>query len=224
MKWKSFFGIHSLPTPGYIKAYEQTLLKKIPKGKPIRELDFLVIDTETTGLEIKKDYVLSYGSVIVNNNSIRVSQSKEFYLQPKKRSKEAVKVHGLVQERPYVSREKLIKNFLADAANKIIVGHHLGFDLAMLQKVGHTLGLNKIRQPGLDTYDLAVRMEVGKIYNPYTIASQDYSLDKLCERYGISLDDRHTAAGDALLTAQLLIKLLKLADKKGIKTYGELMS
>lgn len=67
-------------------------------------------------------------------------------------------------------------------------------------------------------------MEVGKFYNPHAIASQDYSLDKLCERYGISLDDRHTAAGDALLTAQLLIKLLKVADKKGIKTFGDLMA
>lgn len=224
MEWKSIFGLRPLPKPAYIKAYEQTLLKKIPKGKPIRELEFLVFDTETTGLEVKKDYVLSYGAVIVSNNSIRISESKEFYLRPKKRSKEAVKVHGLVQERPYISREKLIRSFLADAANRIIVGHHLGFDLAMLEKVGYQLGLKKIRQPGLDTYDLAVRMEVGKFYNPHTIASQDYSLDKLCERYGISLDDRHTAAGDALLTAQLLIKLLKVADKKGIKTFGELMA
>ncbi|EPR65866.1 3'-5' exonuclease [Cyclobacterium qasimii] len=224
MDWKSIFGLRPLPKPGYIKAYEQTLLKKTSKAKPIRELDFLVLDTETTGLDVRKDYVLSYGAVQVSNNRMRISESKEFYMRPKKRSKEAVKVHGLIQVRPYISREQLIRSFLEDASNKILVGHHLGFDLAMLEKLGKTLGLKKIKQPSLDTFELAVRLEVGKYHNPNSIAAQDYSLDKLCERYQISLDDRHTAAGDALLTAQLLLKLLKLAERKGIKTFGDLMA
>ncbi|WP_339924823.1 3'-5' exonuclease [uncultured Cyclobacterium sp.] len=224
MDWKSIFGLPSLPKPSYIKAYEQTLLKKTSKAKPIRELDFLVLDTETTGLDVRKDYVLSYGSVLVSNNRMKISESKEYYMRPKKRSKEAVKVHGLIQVRPYVSREQLIRSFLEDASNKILVGHHLGFDLAMLEKLGKTLGLRKIKQPSLDTYELAVRLENGKYHDPHTIAAQDYSLDKLCERYKIALDDRHTAAGDALLTSQLLLKLLKVAERKGIKTFGDLMA
>lgn len=222
--WKSIFGLQSLPKPGYIKAYEQTLTKKISKAKPISELDFLVLDTETTGLDVRKDYVLSYGSVHVTNNRIKIPSSKEFYMRPKKRNREAVKVHGLIQVRPYISREQLIRSFLEDAANKILVGHHLGFDLAMLEKVGRKLGLKKIKQPCLDTYELAVRLENGKYHDPHAIVSQDYSLDKLCERYKIPLDDRHTASGDAMLTSQLLLKLLKIAEKKGIKTYGDLLS
>jgi DNA polymerase-3 subunit epsilon len=117
----------------------------------------------------------------------------------------------------------LIRSFLEDAAQKILVGHHLGFDLAMLERAGRSLGLRKIKNPGLDTYDLAVRLDRGRYYDPRTIPSREYSLDRLCERYGISLDDRHTAAGDAFLTAQLLIKLLKVAAAKGIRSYGELM-
>lgn len=224
MDWKSIFGLRPLPKPSYIKAYEQTLIKKTSKEKPIRELDFLVLDTETTGLDVRKDYVLSYGALHVSNYRIRISGSKEFYMRPKKRSKEAVKVHGLIQLRPYISREQLIRSFLEDASNKILVGHHLGFDLAMLEKLGRNLGMRKIKQPGLDTYELAVRLENGKYHDPHTIANQDYSLDKLCERYQIPLDDRHTAAGDALLTSQLLLKLLKIAERKGIKTFGDLMT
>lgn len=142
MEWKSIFGIRPLPKPAYIKAYEQSLLKKFPKASPLESWNFLFwYRNYRTGGE--KDYVLSYGAVTVTNNSIRISESKEFYLRPKKRSKEAVKVHGLVQERPYISREKLIKSFLLDATNRIVVGHHLGFDLAMLEKVGRKLGLKK---------------------------------------------------------------------------------
>jgi DNA polymerase-3 subunit epsilon len=224
MEWKSLLGLPRLPKPDFLKAYEHSLRKRISKQKPISELEFLVFDTETTGLDTRKDHVLSYGAVQVSNNRIKIPTSREFYLRPKKRNREAVKVHGLIQVRPYVSREQLIRSFLEDAASRILVGHHIGFDLAMMEKVGSNLGLKSIRQAGLDTYELAVRLELGKYHDPNRIVPQDYSLDKLCERYNIPLDDRHTAAGDALLTAQLLLKLLKIADKKGIKTFGALMN
>ena len=223
MNWKALFGSSPLPRPAYIKSYEKSLARKIAKSKPLSELEFLVVDTETTGLDTKKDQVLSYGAVQVINNRIRVSTSREFYLKPKIRNREAIKVHGLVQERPFVSRELLIRSFLEDAAQKILVGHHLGFDLVMLERAGRSLGLRKIKNPWLDTYDLAVRLDRGRYYDPRSIPSGEYSLDRLCETYRISLDDRHTAAGDAFLTAQLLIKLLKVAAAKGIRSYGELM-
>jgi DNA polymerase-3 subunit epsilon len=223
MNWKALFGSSPLPKPEYIRTYEKSLERKIAKSKPLSEVAFLVLDTETTGLDTKKDQIISYGAVQVVHNRIRIATSREFYLKPKFRNREAIKVHGLVQERPFVSREVLVRSFLEDAANKVLVGHHLGFDLAMLEKAGRSLGLGKIKNPGLDTYDLAVRLDLGRYYDPRAISGRDYSLDRLCERYGIGLDDRHTAAGDAFLTAQLLIKLLKLAAVKGIRSYGELM-
>ncbi|WP_162416648.1 3'-5' exonuclease [Cyclobacterium roseum] len=223
MDWRALFGFASLPKPDFISAYEKSLERKIPKSKPLSELAFLVLDTETTGLDVKKDHVLSYGSLQVIDSRIRISSSKEFYLKPKKRNREAIKVHGLVQERPYVSRERVIRTFLEDARHQVLVGHHIGFDLAMLERVGKSLGLRKIKNPALDTYDLAVRLDRGRYYDPHTVPSKEYSLDHLCERYAIALDDRHTAAGDAFLTAQLLVKLLKVAEAKGIKTYGDLL-
>lgn len=223
MDWKALFGFATLPKPDFIRAYEKSLQRSFPKAKPLSEVEFLVLDTETTGLNVKKDHVLSYGSVTVIHNRIRISSANEFYLKPKKRNREAIKVHGLVQERPYVSRERLIQSFLDDARQKVLVGHHIGFDLAMLERVGKSMGLRKIRNPALDTYDLAVRLDRGRYYDHRMVPSKEYSLDHLCGRYAIPLDDRHTAAGDAFLTAQLLVKLLKVAETKGIKTYGELM-
>ncbi|WP_439483000.1 3'-5' exonuclease [Cyclobacterium plantarum] len=223
MDWKKLFGFAPLPKPEFIKLYEKAMERKIAGGKPVSELEFLVIDTETTGLDIKRDHVLSYGAVQVSHNRIRIATAREFYLRPKKRNREAIKVHGLVRERPYVSREQLIRSFLDDAQHKILVGHHLGFDLAMMERVGRSIELRKIKNPVLDTFNLALRLDMGKFYDPQAVVSTDYSLDKLCERYAISPDDRHTAAGDALLAAQLLVKLLKAAEKKGIKTFADLM-
>jgi len=223
MDWRALLGFASLPKPEFIKMYEKSLERKIPGSKPVSELIFLVLDTETTGLDTKRDHVLSYGAVQVNHNRIRVSTSREFYLRPKKRNREAIKVHGLVGERPFASREQLIRSFLDDAQQKILVGHHVGFDLAMMERVGRSFGFRKVKNPALDTFDLAIRLDKGKFYDPRAVVSRDYSLDRLCDRYGIAADDRHTAAGDAFLTAQLLVKLLKIADKKGIRSYGDLM-
>lgn len=147
MDWKALFGFATLPKPDFIRAYEKSLQRSFPKAKPLSEVEFLVLDTETTGLNVKKDHVLSYGSVTVIHNRIRISSANEFYLKPKKRNREAIKVHGLVQERPYVSRERLIQSFLDDARQKVLVGHHIGFDLAMLERVGKSMGLRKIKIP-----------------------------------------------------------------------------
>jgi DNA polymerase-3 subunit epsilon len=49
---------------------------------------------------------------------------------------------------------------------------------------------------------------------------KEYTLDSLCKRFNIKTNDRHTAGGDAFLTASLFLKLLKLASKKGINNWG----
>lgn len=223
MAWTDIFNRYKRPQPEFVKTYQKNLERKIPKEKPVTELEFLVLDTETTGLDMKKDHVISYGSILVQGFHIKINTATEYYLLPKKYNKEAIKVHGIVKEHPSINKELLIRNFLSDASNRILVGHHVGFDLTMLEKEGKSMGLKKIKNPVLDTFQLAVRLDMGKYYDPRTIPTKEYSLDNLCQRYQIPLDDRHTAAGDAFLTAQLLVKMLKLAGQKGVRTYGELM-
>ena len=223
MDWRSLLGITKLSKPEFVRDYESLLEIKIPNRKPLNELEFLVFDTETTGLNMKKDFVLSYGAVQVSNYRIKINTAKEFYLKPKRLNREAIKIHGLVKERPYISRQEMVREFVKDAANRILVGKHLGFDLAMMERLGKSEGLTRIKNPALDTHHLAIRLEMGKFYDPRTLVNEAFSLDKLCKKYQIELDDRHTAPGDAFLTAQLLLKLLKQAENKGIKTFGDLI-
>ncbi|MEX2514020.1 MAG: 3'-5' exonuclease [Cyclobacteriaceae bacterium] len=224
MKWNKFFGFAQFPKREFIKDYEKLAVRKIPKSKPIFELEFLILDTETTGLNVNRDYILSFGSVHVAGYRIYISSAQEYYLRPKKRNKEAIAIHGLVEDRPYISREELLRIFVREASGRILVGHHVGFDLAMLEKLGRSFGLRKIKNPVLDTFQLAIRLEFGKFYDPGLVVSSAFALDHLCDKNHITLDDRHTAAGDAFLTSQLLVKMLKQAEKKGIKTFGDLMA
>lgn len=223
MGWWNRFTDPVVPVKEFVAEYEHGFKLKLNRLRKISDLTLLVLDTETTGVDIKKDFILSYGSIKVRGNSILVGSSREFYLKTKKLSKEAIKVHELVSNQETISREKLIRVFLEDAGNLPIVGHHIGFDLALLEKAGKSFGLKKIKNPVIDTMELGIRLEIGKHADPNRINFSEYSLDSMCLRYGIFPDDRHTAAGDAFLTAQLLIKLLKRARELGILTIGELL-
>lgn len=223
MGWFGLFQKKTVQPTAFVLDYENLFKEKIAKDTPLCDLTFTVLDTETTGLNSKADEIVSYGSIRVTGNRILVNSVREYYLKPTKQNKEAVKIHGIVKREGFVSPHDFVKQFLTEIGNTVLVAHHAGFDKAMLEKAGKPFGLKKILNPFLDTFDLAVRLEIGRNYHPRMINELDYSLDKLCERYKIPLDDRHTAAGDALLAAQLLLKLLKLAETKGISTYGDLM-
>ena len=223
MGWFDFLKKDAIVPSTFVLEYQSLFKEKIPKSLPISQLIFTVLDTETTGLNSKTDEIISYGSIKVQGYSIKVNSVQEFYLKPKNKDKTAVKIHGMVKNEGFLSQEDFAKSLLNDIGGSILVAHHAGFDVHMLEKAVRRFGLKRIHNPVIDTLDLAIRLEVGLNHNPRLINRLDYSLDTLCSRYQIPLDDRHTASGDAFLTAQLLLKLLKLAEKAGIKAYGDLM-
>lgn len=223
MGWFDFLKKEKIIPSPFVLDYESLIREKIPKERSISELEFTVLDTETTGLNTRADYIISFGSVKVKGYSIKIKTAKEFFLKFKKKDKEAIKVHEIIKADNVIALEEFVKIFLKEVGNSIVVAHHAGFDVAMLERAGRSFGLKKLQNPILDTFYLAIRLEVGINFNPRLVNRADYSLDSLCDRYHIPLDDRHTAPGDAFLTAQLLVKLLKIAERKGIKTFGDLM-
>ncbi|GGZ19069.1 DNA polymerase III subunit epsilon [Echinicola pacifica] len=222
MSWFELFKKRPIKS-AMVKRYEALFASGIAKKTLLTELTFVVVDTETTGLDIKQDHILAFGGVKIIKQRIIIETSREHYLVSKKKSASSIKIHEIIQPKNPLPIREFVRGLLPYLSNDIFVAHHAGFDLGMLEKVCKPFGLRRILNPIVDTGDLAMRLEHGIQYDPSRINLQDYSLDKLCERYNIKVEDRHTAAGDAFLTAQLLLKLLKLAEKRGIKTYGDLM-
>ena len=207
----------------FVLAYEAAFGNKIPASRGLGLLPFVILDTETTGLSPKSDYILSFGAVKLKGFQMSMEDAMECYLQTPRRSREAIEVHEILRPEELITLEDFAERFLSYIGSSIIVGHHVGFDLEMLTKALKPFGFRKFLNPVLDTHSLAVRLEKGPHYDSSMGKPGEYSLDSLCERYQICLDDRHTASGDAYLTAQLLMKLLKLAEKKGVGSYGELI-
>ncbi|GAB3661905.1 3'-5' exonuclease [Echinicola sediminis] len=222
MGWLDIFK-KNVTKSAEVKHYEEAFHNGLSKKLPLSELEFVVVDTETSGLDVKKDHILAFGGVKVIKQRIMIETSKEILVQSKKKNVASIKIHEIIKSGTGLPLRDFVKSLLPYLGTGILVAHHAGFDVAMLTKAASPFGLRKILNPILDTGDLAMRMEHGIHYDPSRINFKDYSLDALCARYQISVDDRHTAAGDAFLTAQLLLKLLKEAEKRGVKTYGDLM-
>jgi DNA polymerase-3 subunit epsilon len=223
MGWLDLLFGKKIPKSSFVEAYESGFGKKIPAIRPVTQLTFAVMDTETTGFNPKTDHVISFGAIKLKGYSMQVSSCMERYLDVPVHNRESVKVHEILYPIEISPTKDFAVDLLEYVGNDIIVGHHIGFDLMMLEKTLSPFGFNRFLNPVIDTKYLAMRLEKGPHFDQKNANKEEYSLDAVCTRYGIDLDDRHTAAGDAFLTAQLLMKLLKIAETKGIKDFGGLM-
>ena len=217
------FGKPKVPERDFVKEYLDRNIQKIPNIRNLDLLEFVVFDTETTGLNPSEDYILSFGAVRIKRGHILVNSAVEWYPHSPKSGSKTAPIHGLIDQKNSLLIDKFIAEVLGYFGNSILIGHHIGFDLQMLHKASKSYGLPRIINPTLDTMNLAIRLDHGPHADRQMIQPEQYSLDRLCERYAIPLDDRHTAPGDAFLTAQLALKLLKEAESKGIDTFGKLI-
>ena len=210
--------------PAYWMEYLALWEDPLDKDLPIEEVRFIVFDTETTGLNPKTDHILSIGAVELRGHRICLDRSFECYLQQVRApEKDSIKIHGILPRDLHwgQSEAEAMEAFVQYIGRGVLVGHNVFFDQAILnrtlaQQVGDTL-----KNPVVDTHQLALRLE--HIFVPQFYRRDEYTLDALCRRFQIPLNDRHTAAGDAYITAVLLVKMLSRLRGRGITTLQKLL-
>ena len=104
--------------------------------------------------------------------------------------------------------------------DSILVGHNILFDVALINRYLKLEGAGPLLNPCLNTALLARRFD--NPVDPGSLHSRDYTLDALCQRFGIETFGRHTAEGDAYITALIFIMLTQRLIEKGITTTGQL--
>ena len=176
---------------------------------------FVVLDTETTGFDYENDRILCIGAIVLQNYRIPIQESLEIYIQQEHYNKATAQIHGILKasvlDRPneLEALQQLVQ-FLGDS---IIVAHHTFFDISMINKALERNGLPKLANKTLDTATLYKKTLLN---SPLLVRKENYSLDDLADKFDISKKDRHTAMGDAYITAIAFLKILnKLKEKKG---------
>ncbi|MCC5921903.1 MAG: 3'-5' exonuclease [Cyclobacteriaceae bacterium] len=221
----NIFGSANADSPHYWGEYSDSC-RQISLKQTWREVTFLIFDTETSGLDPSKDNLLSIGGCELSNQSIAISSTFEYYKRgnyyPDEKS---FSIHQIMPDlvENGLEEKDILARFITAAKGKIIVAHHLAFDLAIVNRLiqKHYPKL-KIMNPALDTAILAQRLDHGQFMDSSNVKRQDYGLDQLLDRYGLPKEERHTASGDALATAFLLQKLLFAWDEDSRKPIGEL--
>jgi DNA polymerase-3 subunit epsilon len=209
--------------PDFWRAYEASFHHRPERKQPIEAVSFVVFDTETTGLDTRKDRILSIGAVRIEQWAIDLSASFERLVNQERRNggRESIPIHGILPvERPEgLNEEQAVQAFLGYIGNSVLVGHHVLFDISMINEALRRMGLGKLKNRYLDTARLALRLQRG----PYQRRDPYPGLDQLCDRYGILPEDRHTAAGDAFLTALVFLKMLGQLKGRGVRNLGDLL-
>ncbi|MDX5361652.1 MAG: DUF294 nucleotidyltransferase-like domain-containing protein [Alphaproteobacteria bacterium] len=182
---------------------------------PLIALDVVVMDTETTGLDVRQDRIVQIGALRMRGGDILDGHALELVLDPGVPIPQiATRIHGLadadVSGKPgFASAVRDLRDFIGDS---VVVGHSIHFDLALLRHEARRHGVQWEEPRALDIALMAAGLDRELV---------DTSLDSLALAHGIAISGRHTALGDAMATARVYAAMLPPLMAQGVRTLGE---
>jgi DNA polymerase-3 subunit epsilon len=187
-------------------------------GQPLQALAYTVFDTETTGVEPSAgDRIVSIGAVRIVNGRLLKQEVYEQLVDPQRPvPRDSVRIHG-IQPAALVGQPNLaqvLPGFHRFCEDTVLVAHNAAFDMRFLELAEPESGV-RFGQPVLDTLLLSAVVHRNQ---------GEHSLEAIAERLGVAIVGRHTALGDALVTAEIFLKLVALLAERGITTLGEALA
>lgn len=204
--------------------YDFDLLWRTPSQElmdtPLADLSYVVFDTETTGLlPSQGDEICQIAALRLVNGKVVENERLDLLVNPGRDiPASATAVHHItnemVQDAPRIDKAgRKLHSFARDA---VLVAHNAPFDLEFLRR--HEAEIDaRFTNPVLDTVLLSA-IVFGQ--------SEEHTLDAISERLGIRIppEARHTAMGDTIATAEVFLKLVRMAEEKGIVTFGDALA
>jgi DNA polymerase-3 subunit epsilon/CBS domain-containing protein len=187
----------------------------IANATPLIALDAVVLDTETTGLDPAKSNLIEIGAIRLRAGRIDETGSYRRLIRPPQPvPAQSTAIHGiddaaLADAPAFSDMRQEIETYLGDT---LLIGHSIGFDLAILANEFRRAGSAFTKPRALCTRMLA---EVAERNLP------GYSLEQVAAWLGIAPQERHSALGDALTTAKVFMALAPKLRDRGIRTLAE---
>lgn len=193
------------------------------RSTPWRELDFTVVDLETTGLDSSRDEIVSFATVTVSQGKVSLADARYELVRPRRMpGEDTSRIHGLREvdliEAPPL--EDLMEELLDAMAGRILVAHVAAVEQGFLENALAASGL-RLRNRFVDTAKLS--LELNRLRRKRSSERAPIGLSELAKSLGLPVHRRHTADGDALTTAQAFIALATHLDAFEEQTAGSLV-
>ena len=190
-------------------------IERAGPAAPLSALAAIAVDLETTGLHPQKDRILQIGAIAIRDGRLDESSAYEqFVAPPTPLCEDTVSVHGISGEHlrnapPYAAVHDELRRLLGTG---LVIGYSIDFDLAMLSAEAERAGLEYVEPPHLDVMLLAMGIDP---------LHRQQSLDDLVEQHGVARIGRHSALGDAKMTARVYLRLIPAMRERGIRTLAQ---
>ncbi|NTU43291.1 MAG: 3'-5' exonuclease [Nitrospirales bacterium] len=195
----------------------------IDRDMPITSAGYVVMDTELTGLDEKKDSIISMGAVRMKGGRICMGESFYCLVRPENGMRnETVVIHGITPSEVIDGKEigEALDELTRFCGDDVIVGHFISIDTAFIKKEMKRRSSVALRNPVLDTYAMYEWLRSkGRVDHP-----QYCRLYEIAKIMNIPVEGSHNALVDAFITAQLFQRLIPGLLAAGVKEIGELLS
>jgi DNA polymerase-3 subunit epsilon len=162
---------------------------------------YVVLNTETTGLNPKKDVILSFGAIGIVNDVIKIGDTFEVViLQYKYLHDNGLSNEFLIESNlPKLAESQAIEALVEFIGNSVLIGHRIHFDIEMINDVLEKMGCGKLKNEALDIEIMHQKL--------LDTTNKSYSLEDIINYFKISLSEKNTVSEDAYSIALLFLKL-----------------
>ena len=200
----------------------------IDESVSIRDARYVVIDTELTGLDEKRDSIVSMAGIRMTGGRIDLEGSFYRLVNPETElTAESVVIHEItpseVTKNPGI--EKVLSAFAEFCGDDVIVGHCVSIDLSFINREMKRMSGASMKNHALDTsvvYEWIRKRFPSRRPFPYSFT--DSGLYDIAKYFGIPVNGAHNAAMDAFITAQVFQRFIPMLIEGGVRSIGDLLS
>jgi DNA polymerase-3 subunit epsilon len=197
------------PESEVCRRYRTETSGRLWKKAPVKEARIVALDVETSGFDLKSDRILSVALFDITGGQIDMARSRKWLVfQPETAATSATAVHGILpsETRQGTAEKQVLEELLPLLTGAILIGHHIRFDALMLNKALLRHFKSGLRNHLIDTASLAMN-ELIAFHRTGYANQRPPSLDEVCAQLDLPVIARHTAEGDAFLTAEIFLLL-----------------
>ena len=180
----------------------------------LRKQRWVVVDLETSGLNLNRDQVLSIGAMVIEDGAIDLGQSFErTLLRTHNPLSPSVLLHGLSPSAIAAGSDpaQALLDFMTFVGDSPLLAFHAPFDQHMLTRALKDSLDYRFQHPCMDVAALAPMLCP-------QVELRDAGLDHWIKHFNLQIEDRHNASADALATAELALILFNRANAQGINS------